>query len=148
MKYVMTILCSFAFAIAGICLAIQDNSSSPGYNQNAIHASTLQQYGMPKLPLDLQLDLKNKYSKTDTVYLPTDTVFVTKTRWVKPKVRRAHTLESASIDRQELRSPASEPDIIVKNKVCGDREEYAPDTIGPPKESIILVVDGEEVYKR
>ena len=137
----MTILCSFAFAIAGICLAIQDNSSSPGYNQNAIHASTLPQYGMPKLPLDLQLDLKNKYSKTDTV-------FVTKTRWVKPKVRRAHTLESASIDRQELRSPASEPDIIVKNKVCGDREEYTPDTIGPPKESIILVVDGEEVYKR
>ena len=81
------------------------------------------------------------------MYLPTDTVFVTKTRWVKPKVRSAHTRESASI-RQNLRNPAVEPDPIVKNKVCGDREEYSPDTIGPPKESIILVVDGEEVYKR
>lgn len=144
----MTVLCSFAFAIAGICLAIQDNSSSPGYNQNAIHASTVPQYGTPKLPLDLQLDLKNKYSKTDTVYLPSDTVFVEKQQKVKPKVRRAHTLKSASKCRQRLRSPACEPDTIVKKKVCGDREEYTPDTIGPSKGSIILVVDGEEVYKR
>ena len=148
MKYVMTILCSFAFAIAGICLAIQDNSSSPGYNQNAIHASTLPKYGTPKLPLDLQLDLEKKYSKTDTVYLPSDTVFVTKQQKAKPKVRRAHTLKSASMSRQSLRSPAYNPDSIVKNKVCGDREENTPDTIGPPKGSIILVVDGKEVYKR
>ena len=147
MKFVMTVLCSFAFAIAGICLAIQSNSSGSGYNQNAIHASTVTIPKLPQLPLDLQLDMEKKYSKTDTVYLPTDTVYVTKTRWVKPKVRSAHTRESASI-RQNLRNPAVEPDPIVKNKVCGDREEYSPDTIGPPKESIILVVDGEEVYKR
>ena len=144
----MTVLCSFAFAIAGICLAIQSNSSSPGYNQNAIHAATLPKIGKPTLPLDLQLDLKNKYSKTDTVYLPSDTVFVIKQQKAKPKVRRAHTLKSASMRNQKLRSPALEPDSIVKNKVCGDREEYTPDTIGPSKGSIILVVDGEEVYKR
>lgn len=143
----MTVLCSFAFAIAGICLAIQSNSSGSGYNQNAIHASTVTIPKLPQLPLDLQLDMEKKYSKTDTVYLPTDTVYVPKIRWVKPKVRSAHTRESASI-RQNLRNPAVEPDSIVKNKVCGDREEYSPDTIGPPKESIILVVDGEEVYKR
>lgn len=143
----MTVLCSFAFAIAGICLAIQDNSSGSGYNQNAIHASTVTIPKLPQLPLDLQLDMEKKYSKTDTVYLPADTVYVPKIRWVKPKVRSAHTRESASI-RQNLRNPAVEPDPIVKNKVCGDREEYSPDTIGPPKESIILVVGGEEVYKR
>lgn len=143
----MTVLCSFAFAIAGICLAIQSNSSDSGYNQNAIHASTVTIPKLPQLPLDLQLDMEKKYSKTDTVYLPSDTVFVTKQQKVKPKVRRAHTLKSASI-RQNLRNPAVEPDLIVKNKVCGDREEYTPDTIGLPKSSIILVVDGEEVYKR
>ena len=147
MKFVMTVLCSFAFAIAGICLAIQSNSSSPGYNQNAIHASTLPNFGKPTLPLDLQLDIEKKYSKTDTVYIAVDTVSVT----AKPqhnKSRRAHTLKSTSIRRQKLRSPALDPDTIVKNKVCGDREEYTPDTIGLPKSSIILVVDGEEVYKR
>ena len=143
----MTILCSFAFAIAGICLAIQSNSSSTGYSQNAIHASTLPKYGTPKLPLDLQLDLEKKYSKTDTVYLPSDTVYVEKQQKAKSG-RRAHTLKSAVISRQSLRSPACDPDTIIKNKVCGDREEHTPDTIGPPKESIILVVDGEEVYKR
>lgn len=143
----MTVLCSFAFAIAGICLAIQSNSSGSGYNQNAIHASTVTIPKLPQLPLDLQLDLEKKYVKYDTVYVPESIVLVKEKSRAKPKVRSAHTRKSASI-RQNLRNPAVEPDPIVKNKVCGDREEYSPDTIGPPKESIILVVDGEEVYKR
>ena len=143
----MTVLCSFAFAIAGICLAVQSDSSGSGYNQNAIHASTVTIPKLPQLPLDLQLDLEKKYVKHDTVYVPESIVLVKEKSRVKPKVRSAHTRKSASI-RQNLRNPAVEPDPIVKNKVCGDREEYSPDTIGPPKESIILVVDGEEVYKR
>ena len=147
MKHVMTILCAIAFAVAGIGLGLSESKQSTSYGQNALHASTLPNYGMPKLPLDLQLDLEKKYTKVDTVYVPADTVFIKVKQRVKPKVRIAHTRKSASI-RQNLRNPAVEPDPIVKNKVCGDREEYSPDTIGPPKESIILVVDGEEVYKR
>lgn len=143
----MTVLCSFSFAIAGICLAIQSNSSYSGYNQNAIHASTVTIPKLPQLPLDLQLDLEKKYVKHDTVYVPESIVLVKEKSQVKPKVRSAHTRKSASI-RQNLRNPAVEPDSIVKNKVCGDREEYSSDNIGPPKESIILVVDGKEVYKR
>lgn len=143
----MTVLCSFAFAIAGICLAVQSDSSGSGYNQNAIHASTVTIPKLPQLPLDLQLDLEKKYVKHDTVYVPEIIVSGKEKSRVKSKVRSAHTRKSASI-RQNLRNPAVEPDPIVKNKVCGDREEYSPDTIGPPKESIILVVDGKEVYKR
>lgn len=143
----MTILCSLAFAVAGIFLAVKDNKSVPGYGQNAIHASTLPVIGMPKLPLDLQLDLEKKYVKHDTVYVPESIVLVKEKSQVNRKARSAHTRKSASI-RQNLRNPAVEPDPIVKNQVCGDREEYSPDTIGPPKESIILVVDGKEVYKR
>lgn len=147
MKAVLTFLCSLAFAIAGIGLAINANKSGPEYGQNSIRAATLPVYGTPKLPLDLQLDLEKKYVKHDTVYVPESIVLVKEKSQAKPKVRRAHTLKSAAI-RQNLRSPVVEPDPIVKNQVCGDREEYSPDTIGPPKESIILVVDGKEVYKR
>lgn len=134
----MTILCAIAFAIAGVGLAIKDYHDGPGYGQNTISAATLPQYVRPTLPLDLQLDLEKKYSKTDTVYVPESIVFVKERSRGKPKVRSAHTRKSTVVDTMS----------IMKNKVCGDREEYAPDTIGPPKESIILVVDGEEVYKR
>ena len=79
--------------------------------------------------------------------MPESIVLIKEKSRAKPKVRRAHTLKSASVV-QEACTPVSLIDTIEKNKVCGDREEYTPDTIGPPKESIILVVDGEEVYKR
>ena len=44
--------------------------------------------------------------------------------------------------------PAIMPDTIPYKDVDVGREENPTDTIGPPKESIILIVDGEEVYKR
>ena len=143
----MTFLCSLAFAIAGIGLAIKDNNSGSGLRQNTISAATLPQYEFPKLPLDVQLDLEKKYTKTDTVYVPESIVFVKERSRVKPKVRSAHTRKSA-VPKNVDCIPVEPPDDGMKNKVCGDREEYSPDTIGPPKESIILVVDGKEVYKR
>jgi hypothetical protein len=129
---------------------MQDNNNSPVFRHQTISAATVPSYSLPELPLDLQLDLKNKYKETDTVYVtqPNDTVFVEKIRWVKSKQTAKHTMARAALKRQGLDIPASEPDSVVKNKVCGDREEYTPDTIGPPKASIILTVDGEEVYKR
>ena len=150
MKYVTTILCTLAFLIAGISLAVQDNNNSPVFRHQTISAATVPSYSLPELPLDLQLDLKNKYKETDTVYVtqPNDTVFVEKIKWVKSKHKAEHITARAALKRQGLDIPASEPDSVVQNKVCGDREEYTPDTIGPPKASIILTVDGEEVYKR
>ena len=148
MRYMTTILCTLAFLVAGISLAVQDNNNSPVFNHQTISAATVPMYSLPELPLDLQLDLKNKYKTTDTVYIPSDTIFVEKVKWVKSKHKAEHTTARAALKRQGLDIPASEPDALVKNKVCGDREEYTPDTIGPPKASIILTVDGEEVYKR
>ena len=150
MRYITTILCTLAFLVAGISLAMQDNNNSPVFRHQTISAATVPSYSLPELPLDLQLDLKNKYKETDTVYVtqPNDTVFVEKIRWVKSKHKAEHITARAALKRQGLDIPASEPDSVVQNKVCGDREEYTPDTIGPPKASIILTVDGEEVYKR
>ena len=143
----MTILCSFAFAIAGICLAIQDNSSSPGYNQNAIHASTLPKYGTPKLPLDLQLDLEKKYKSTDTVYVDSvkDTVFVE--RIIKPKRHKAVGWAEAKRNR-EVFTPIEPDSLLRESPPEAVREEKPADIIGTPKVSIILTVDGKEVYKR
>lgn len=150
MRYITTILCALAFAIAGISLALQDNNKSEIFKHQTISAATVPNYSLPELPLDLRLDMEKKYKTTDTVFVkqPSDTVFVEKVKWVKPKHTAKHTEPRAALKRQGLDIPASEPDDIVKSKVCGDREEHTPDTIGPPKASIILTVDGEEVYKR
>jgi hypothetical protein len=151
MRYITTILCTLAFLVAGISLAIQDKNDSPVFKHQTISAATVPNgYSLPELPLDLQLDLEKKYKTTDTVYVtqPSDTVFVEKVKWVKSKHNAEHTTARAALKRQGLDIPASEPDSIIKNKVCGDREEYTPDTIGPPKGSICLIVDGEVVYKR
>ena len=150
MRYITTILCTLAFLVAGISLAVQDNNDSPAFKHQTISAATVPSYSLPGLPLDLQLDLKKKYKETDTVYVtqPSDTVYVEKIRWVKSKHKAEHITARAALKRQGLYIPASEPDSVVRNKVCGDREEYTPDTIGPPKASIILIVDDKEVYKR
>ena len=128
----------------------EKKDSSPVFRHQTISAATVPSYSLPGLPLDLQLDLKNKYKTTDTVYVeqPTDTVFVEKIMWAKSKCKQAHTPAYAAAKRQGQSIPAPEPDPPVKNQVCGDREEHTPDTIGTPKASIILTVDGEEVYKR
>ena len=150
MRYITTILCTLAFLVAGISLAVQDKNNSPVFKHQTISAATVPEYSLPGLPLDLQLDLKNKYKTTDTVYVtqPSDTVFVEKIKWVKSKHKAEHTTARAALKRQGLDIPASEPDELARNNVCGDREEYTPDTIGPPKASIILIVDDKEVYKR
>lgn len=150
MRYMTTILCTLAFLVAGISLAVQDNNKSEIFKHQTISAATVRRYSLPKLPLDLRLDMEKKYKTTDTVFVkqPSDTVFVEKIKWVKSKHKAEHTTARAALKRQGLDIPASEPDDIVKNKVCGDREEHTPDTIGPPKVSIILTVDGKEVYKR
>ena len=150
MKYITTILCALAFAIVGISLAVQEHEAAAPFGHQTISAATVPSYNLPELPLDLRLDMEKKYKTTDTVYVekPTDTVFVEKKVWVKPRHKPEYAQARAAMKRQGLDIPASEPDVLVKYPAYGDREEHTPDTIGPPKASIILTVDGEEVYKR
>lgn len=148
MKAVMTVLCAISFAIVGIGIGLLNinSESKPG---NTLYASTLPHYEVPRLPLDVQLDLEKKYTKTDTVYVPQEVLVVNDTASKSlTKSRSARTRKSTTKRRQRLRSPAVEPDSIVKNQVRRDREEHTLDTIGLPKSSIILTVDGKEVYKR
>ncbi len=143
MKFVTTILCSIIFAIAGISLATSENNTTVSKHAT-VSAATVPQYNFPTLPLDVQLDLNKKYNKPDTVYLDNYTaVLPPRPEKIVTKVKRIYLPAPIQEDTGSII-----PIDSAKNKVGGAREEYTPDTIGPPKGSIILVVDGEEVYKR
>jgi hypothetical protein len=143
MKFVTTVLCSIIFAIAGISLAISENNTTVSKHAT-VSAATVPQYNFPTLPLDVQLDLNKKYNKPDTVYLDNYTaVLPPRPEKIVTKVKRIYLPAPTQEDTGSII-----PIDSAKNKVGGAREEYTPDTIGPPKGSIILVVDGEEVYKR
>lgn len=149
MKYVTTILCCLAFAICGISLAISENKAV-GIYHSSVSAANVPQYALPKLPLDVQLDLDKKYKERDTVYL--DTLYRDGPVQIKYKYKTKY------IPAPDTGSTAAKPDSpnipveielgAVKNKAGVVREEQTTDSVGPPKESIILLVDGEEVYKR
>jgi hypothetical protein len=87
----------------------------------------------------------------DTVFVDTYTAILPrpakKVSSVKPMSIPAPIQEDAVVDAV-LTTPDKIPIDSVKNKVGGVREEYTPDSISPPEGSIILIVDGEEVYKR
>lgn len=94
MKRLSTILCSVAFMISGIMMAISatDKSSSTGYK--TIAAATLPNYTLPTVPVgnvmnlsdDLVRDIAKQKGVLDTVYVTkTDTIYkqVTKVKWRK-----------------------------------------------------------------
>lgn len=119
----------------------------PAYNTISAAVPTLN-WGpnIGKLPLDLQLDLEKKYEKPPEVIH--DTIYDTKIVYVKSKRKAKSTLPYAQVQRKGDSIPAAIPDTPVMEKVDVDREEHTTDTIGPPKASIILIIDGKEVYKR
>lgn len=149
MKYITSIICCLAFAIAGWHLAISDSNKSLNYN-STISAANLPTTGPGMLPLDPKWDLSDRdKNKPDTVYLPSDTVYAEMPDIVINLARKNKpTYARATRKRSGNNTPAITPDTLVKNQVGVVREEQTTDTIGPPKESIILIVDGEEVYKR
>lgn len=154
MRTLTTIICALCFAVAGTSLALTnynptDNSYNtasaaliPKWDVSNIHKSGL-------LPLDLQLDLEKKY-KENHVCEPEivhDTVYVEQKVKYKRKRVDSSTIPRAVDKRLGDSIPAILPDTLL-NSVDTVREEYTVDTIGPPKVSIILIVDGKEVYKR
>ena len=149
MKYITTILCCLAFAVCGVGLAISEKNAV-GISHPSVSAATIPYYTFPKLPLDVQLDLDKKYKERDTIYL--DTLYRDGPVQIKYKYKTKY------VPAPDTGSTAAKPDSpnipveielgAVKNKAGVVREEQTTDSIGPPKESIILMVDGEEVYKR
>ena len=151
MKLATTILCSLLFAIAGWCLAEVKCNEAPMQKHQTLSAATLPDYRALALPSITQPTVERQ-NKTEKEYVPLEIVVVKDTSQA-PRVKnlvhkKKRTSARATIKRQGLSTPAIIPDSIVNNQVRGVREEYTPDTIGPPKGSICLTVDGEVVYKR
>jgi hypothetical protein len=153
MRYFTTIVCSILFAVAGIGLGLYNPSTDMAINsyKSASAAPVIAWHpGMQgRLPLDLQLSLEKDTTCQECLGNTTvpDTVYrdsiVYKIKYVRePKPARA------TAKRLGDSIPAVLPDAPVVNNFGAGREENPADTIGPPKESIILIVDGEEVYKR
>ena len=151
MKQFTTIICSILFAVAGIGLGIYNpltDKATDSY-KSASAAPVLNwasnKYG--RLPLDLQLSLEKDTTcetcnKIDTVYKDS-IVYRDRIKYV-PMPKKARAAEKRLGDS----IPVILPDPPVVNDFGAGREENPADTIGPPKASIILTVDGEEVYKR
>lgn len=150
MKKLHTLLCCICMAIAGGFLAVlqpSEANASSSYNTISAAVPTLNWApNVGQLPLDLQLDLEKKYEKPPEVIH--DTIYDTKIVYVKSKRKAKSTLPYAQVQRSGDSTPAAIPDTPVVEKVDVDREEHTTDSIGPPKASVILIVDGKEVYKR
>ncbi len=151
MKLITTIICSLLFAIAGWSLAEVENSEMSMRKHQTLNAATLPDYRALQLPSITQ-PIVERQNKTEKEYVPLEIVVVKDTSRA-PRVKnlvhkKKRTSARATMKRQGLSTPAIIPDSIVNNQVRGVREENTPDTIGPPKASICLTVDGEVVYKR
>lgn len=152
MKQINTFLCCFFMALCGIGFAIGVNneSVSPSY-KTANAAQPLHWAPSVTYPLDLRLTAENEYkSKNDTNELKVirDTVYKDKIVYKYRTRKSSSTMARVESKRQCDSIPAIMPDTIPCKDVDVGREENPTDTIGPPKESIILIVDGKKVYKR
>ena len=92
MRKVTTILCSIAFMISGIMMAITASDPSPGNNYKTVAAATPKMY-IPTFPelkadtgtIDLSDDLVRDIAKKKGVL---DTVYITKTDTIKEQVTK------------------------------------------------------------
>ncbi len=148
MKKLHTLLCIVCMTVLGGFLANLQPSTALADSYNTISAAPVLSWtpNGVKLPLDLQLDLENKYNEPKEVIH--DTVWKEKPIYVKAKRKAKSTLPRTQAKRNGDSIPAILSDTPVPITVDVDREEHTTDTIGPPKVSVILIVDGKEVYKR
>lgn len=151
MKKFSAFLCSFFMALAGIGFAIGTSEPSNSVSYKTLNAAPVLHWAPnATLPLDLKLDLEKKYTNgNDTKELEVihDTIYKDKIVYKYRTRKVSSTIPRAEAKRLGDSIPAIIPDTFVADVDVG-REEHPTDTIGPPKESIILTVGGEVVYKR
>ena len=151
MKQINTFLCCFFMALAGIGFAIGVNNESTSTSYKTANAAPVLNWAPGvTCPLDLRLTAENKYKKDDTKEpeVKHDTVYQDRIVYKYRTRRSVSTLPRAESKRKCDSIPAIMPDTIPCKDVDVGREENPTDTIGPSKESIILIVGGKEVYKR
>lgn len=151
MKYVTTIICCLAFAVAGIGLAISGNNTEVSFSKHqTLSAATLPPHQVAKLPLDLQLALKKEVQtdptvKHDTVYVDRPQVLV-----INKKSSKVSSPKKVTDYSWMMLTPEQMSKDTVSNKGTPNREEKIRECdVGSPKESTIqLTVDGEVVYSK
>lgn len=151
MKQINTFLCCFFMALAGIGFAIGVNNESVSTSYKTANAAPAPNWAPGvTYPLDLRLTAENEYKKDDAKEpkVIRDTIYKDKIVYKYRTRKSSSTMARVESKRQCNSTPAIMPDTIPYKDVDVGREENPTDTIGPPKESIILIVDGEEVYKR
>ena len=151
MKQINTFLCCFFMALAGIGFAIGVNNESVSTSYKTANAAPAPNWAPGvTYPLDLRLTAENEYKKDDAKEpkVIRDTIYKDKIVYKYRTRKSSSTMARVESKRQCNSIPAIMPDTIPYKDVDVGREENPTDTIGPPKESIILIVDGEEVYKR
>ena len=152
MKKLHTLLCVVCMTLLGGFIASLKNNevkASPYDTISAAPVLHLSPQGI-QLPLDLQLDLEKKYKSDETIKVIHDTVYADSPNPKKGgtvKRKRKSTPPYARLKRNGDSIPAIKPDV-PKIIVDVGREENTTDTIGAPKASVILIVDGKEVYRR
>jgi len=155
MKRFTTILCCMCLMIAGAGLAMVKFNDMP---QNTIAAANVPDYRpVPvivgdSLPLDIQLDLDKKASKSratpkDSINIIDSVRYITKVKWKTRYRHGPHISHDGTGNEMAAVNPDSMSRMPVNHDMV-DRTENTTDTIGAPKASIILTVDGKEVYKR
>ncbi len=152
MRYVTSIICCLAFAIAGILLAIHDNNVKELAltKHQTLNAATLPVIRPQMLPLDVQLDLGKRFSKTDTVEIH-DTFFVDKPQIIviNKKSSKVNSPKKATVYDKVKFTPELTLNNPVSNKGISDREEKTEEIVDSSKESSIqLIVDGKIVYSK
>lgn len=90
MNKIVSLMCSFAFALSGVMMAIIASDPSPGINSKAVQASVLPTYNFPVVgsttpKLDLSEDLVRDLAKNKGLL---DTVYITKTDTVRTKITK------------------------------------------------------------
>lgn len=151
MKQINTFLCCFFMALCGIGFAIGVNNESVSTSYKTANAAPVLNWAPGvTYPLDLRLKAENEYKKdsTEEQIVVHDTIHHDRIVYRYRTRRATSTVPRVESKRQCDSIPAIMPDTIPYKNVDVGREENPTDTIGPPKESIILIVDGKEVYKR
>lgn len=149
MRTLTTWICAIAFAIGGIGLALNKSEVNYANSYSSVNAAPVLRWAPSvngRLPLDLYLDMEKKNDISATA----DTIAAKKSAQVvvKHKCRKkpSSTMARAAMKRAGDSVSVFMPDTTIIVDV--GREEKTTDTIGPPKGSIILIVDGKEVYRR
>jgi len=147
MRKVTTILCSIAFMISGIMMAISASDPSPGTSYKTMAAATMSPEYVPIFPVaqrdtstldipdDLVRDIAKQRGIQDTVYITkTDTVPVTKVKWcrgpapdpvvIRDTIRETHYYLATQIGTKEGPMDECIP-IYEVHKV----DEICPETI-------------------